>query len=162
MSLRYQQHHRIPQRLVNEDLIWVTAQWLVAAAEHAVLNSGAYGDAALELRILGSNLRLGFEHHQGFWDSVEGGPTLDGPIVSRRTVLLDVIVTNPQELLAAVRLFLTDVFMLSVQPKLDKSATTVRSGSRTYTGGRDCVNGPRHAGSSCPTRHSRTKPPSPG
>ena len=105
-----------PLHLGNEALIWTAARCLLFAAEHATMNAAAHGDAAVEARVLGRTMQLGFTQH-GHWNPIERGQLLSGPIRSKRTVTLDAV-TERQALLAAVRVVLTDLFHAFGSPEI--------------------------------------------
>lgn len=103
-----------PVGIYNVDVIWSTAQCLSVLAQHATFNAGAFGDALVEMRLIGPRLQerpmqLCFVQYNSL-QPVAGARPVGGTLVSRHTVVLDDLIGSPQRMLAATRLLVTDVF----------------------------------------------------
>jgi hypothetical protein len=90
------------------DLVWRTAKALRLIGRHAV-RAGAYGDAAVHLQLVGESMYLGF-YRDGFPHRFKDTELSISQAHSRHTVPLESLVGDPQNLLAATRLVLNDIF----------------------------------------------------
>jgi Putative DNA-binding domain len=98
--------------VLNETLLFATARCLRVLGRHAVENAGAFGDCLVEARIVGTEMQLAYLHYLGgayFPELIENPRTINGA-VSRHTVTLGTLAGGGQELLAAARLVVTDLF----------------------------------------------------
>jgi hypothetical protein len=90
------------------DLVWRTAKALRLIGRHAV-RAGAYGDAAVHLQLVGESMYLGF-YRDGFPHRFKDTDLTVSRAHSRHTIPLGSLAGDPQELLAATRLMLNDIF----------------------------------------------------
>jgi hypothetical protein len=76
---------------------------------HALHNAGARGEAAVEARVMGPDMVLGYTHSGGIVEA-HSNELLIQEARSRRTLPLTSLANAPQELFIATRMMLTDVF----------------------------------------------------
>jgi hypothetical protein len=74
-----------------------------------VHNAGAYGEATVELRLVGRDMSLGYYEHGHFLRRFPN-PLLIKEARSRHTLMLEALAGDPQELLAAVKIMLRQIF----------------------------------------------------
>ena len=105
--------------VLNEQLLFEMARCLGVLGRHASDHTGAWGDALVEARLIGSEMQLAYLDPMGmFPEPIEGGHTLYGPVTSRHTLALDAIVGRDQDLLASARLVATDLFHAFGSPEI--------------------------------------------
>lgn len=105
--------------VLNESLLFEMARCLLVIARHASDNTGAWGDALVEARLIGSEMELVYLDPYGFSsEPIEGGHALYGPVTTRHTLALDAIVGRDQDLLASARLVATDLFHAFGSPEI--------------------------------------------
>ena len=112
------------QWILNEDLLWHVGRCLHILGRHAAENCGAWGDALVEVRIVGKEMRLAYFHRMApgtLAQEIDGTRPLDGA-VSRHTVVVDAIATAGQGLTAATRLVATDLFHAFGSPEVRQIA----------------------------------------
>lgn len=90
------------------NLVWATAASLRIAGRHAVRNAGARGDAAVELRLFGPHMLLGYTQN-GFIDAYPNSLVVR-EARARLTLPLQSLAGDPQTVLVATRLALTQLF----------------------------------------------------
>lgn len=103
--------NELGQAFLDEDLTWTVVRCLNVAVEHAVHTCGAYGQALVQVRLLGERLRMGYVQWLGVTAMnrvAEDAVVVRGGLVSQREILLDEAAASRQGLLAATRLVLTD------------------------------------------------------
>lgn len=94
--------------VIGTDLVWRVAQGLRLIGRHA-LRAGAYGDAVVHVQLVGEEMYLGF-YRDGFAQRFTDTGLSISQAHSRHTVPLQSLAGEPQELLAASRLLLNDIF----------------------------------------------------
>jgi hypothetical protein len=94
--------------LLMGDLIWRAAAALRLAGRSAVRNSGAFGDAVVEARLIGPLMLLGRSHSSGLVEPYFRTPFVRGAR-SRHTLPVQALAGDPQDLLAGVRVVLADI-----------------------------------------------------
>jgi schlafen family protein len=94
--------------LLAPHLVWATASSLRIAGRHAVRNAGARGDAVVEARVFGPWMLLGYTHSGTSTEAYPGG-LLVREARSRLTLPLQSLAGDPQDLLVATRLTLTEI-----------------------------------------------------
>jgi Putative DNA-binding domain len=92
----------------DTDILWRTAKALRLIGRHAV-RAGAYGDAAVHLQLAGESMYLG-SYRGGVPQRFRDTELSISQAHSRHTVPLESLVGDPQNLLAATRLMLNDIF----------------------------------------------------
>ncbi len=93
--------------VLGTNLVLTAARSLRLIGRHA-MRAGGYADAAVHLRVLGSNMRLGYLR-DGFVQRYETGLTIT-EAHSRHTLPLSALVGERQEVFGAVRVMLNDIF----------------------------------------------------
>jgi hypothetical protein len=96
------------QLLLLTGLIWRTAAAMRVAGRSAVRNSGAFGDAVVEARLLGPLMLLARSHSGGLVEPYFRTPFVRGAR-SRHTLPLQALAGKPQNVLASVRVVLADI-----------------------------------------------------
>jgi hypothetical protein len=91
----------------NTDLVWRATRALRLIGRHA-LRAGAYGDATVELRLVGRNMNLGY-YRDGIAERYRN-PLVMQEARSRHTLTLESIAGEPQQLFAAVKVMLGQIF----------------------------------------------------
>lgn len=91
-------------------LLWSTAQSLRLLGRHAAENTGSWGDAIVEMRLLGGNLFLTRPDPRGIRSESWNAIPINGPVISSHTVSIQTLIGSDQDLLATARLVATDLF----------------------------------------------------
>jgi Putative DNA-binding domain len=107
---RGQEYEADESWVLNEALLFRIARCLYLLGRHATQRTGAFGDALVEARVVGSHMRLAFLDFMGFPAVVDRSRTLEGSVVSRHTVTVDALAGRDQDLLAAAHLVTNDLF----------------------------------------------------
>ena len=98
--------------VMNTALLSGIGQCLHVVGDHAVRRCGAWGDALVEVRLVGERMQLAYAQRIGSFQTYEpvaGGRVLDGAS-SRHTVVVEAAASIGQAISAAVRLIATDIF----------------------------------------------------
>jgi hypothetical protein len=90
------------------DLIWRATRALRLIGRHAVCNAGAYGDATVEIRLVGRNMSLG--HYRDGLPQRYRNALMIQEARSRHTLTLESIAGEPQQLFVAVKVMLGQIF----------------------------------------------------
>jgi hypothetical protein len=104
--------------------IWNIARCLHLLGQHAVRNCGAWGDAVIEARLLGTGMRLAFLEGPGPFDlpvGITGGREL-GVAEATSTVLVDAMAMVGPDLAVATRLIATELFHAFGAPEVRQIA----------------------------------------
>jgi Putative DNA-binding domain len=108
---RQSQREPIGILVLNETLLWDIARCLRVVGRHATDHTGVWGDVLVEACVIGSEMQLSYLDQWGASaHPIEGGQTLDGPLASRHTLVVDALVAADQDLLASTRLVASDLF----------------------------------------------------
>jgi hypothetical protein len=97
-------------QLTRALLVWTIAPALNLLAQHAA-RSGAWGDAAVVLRLRSRGVQMIFGHHTygTLFRASDAAVVHNGPLTVSATMSLDELITGPQGLLAGVWLLGTDI-----------------------------------------------------
>jgi hypothetical protein len=77
--------------ILNEELLFSLARTLGFLGRHSTEHAGAHGDALVEARVIGEQMRLAYLDRWAHPNAIEGGSVLDHPITSRHTLTLDAL-----------------------------------------------------------------------
>jgi hypothetical protein len=123
--------------VLNEALLWDIGRCLNLLGRHAVENTGAWSDALVELRLVGTALRLAYLQRLGggfaISEPIARGQQLDGAR-SAHTLFVESIARVGQPLAVAVRLLATDIFHDFGSPEVRQIASDGALRTR-YLGG---------------------------
>jgi Putative DNA-binding domain len=108
--------------LLGSMLLFAMTQTLRLVGRHALHNAGARGEAAVEARIMGPDMVLGYTHSGGLVEAYSS-ELLVQEARSRRTLPLTSLANAPQELFIATRMMLTDVFNAFGQAEVPQIAS---------------------------------------
>lgn len=92
------------------DLLRRVVRALRLIGRHAVANAGAYGDATVELRVVGRNMALGYHDPHGMFPQRYTNGLLVNDARSRHTLPLESLAGEPQALFAAAKIMLGQIF----------------------------------------------------
>lgn len=94
----------------NGSLLWKLARSVRLLGRHAVENTGAWGDAVVVAKLLGSGMHLVYPSHAGGFHERWNHHPISHPIVSRHTVPLESLAGPDEELLVSTRMIAMDLF----------------------------------------------------
>jgi hypothetical protein len=97
--------------VLDTALLSVIGRCLHVLGDHAVRQCGAWGDALVEVRLVGERMQLGYSQRIGFetYEPIADGRELDAAS-SQHTVVVEAAASVGQALSAAVRLIAIDIF----------------------------------------------------
>jgi hypothetical protein len=122
--------------ILNESLLWELGRCLHLLGRHAAENCGAWGDALVEARLIGSAMHLAYLHRMAGFEHAEeiaGGRELNGA-ASRHTFVVEAVATVGPDLSATTRLVATDLFHAFGSPEVRQITNDGALRSR-YLGG---------------------------
>jgi hypothetical protein len=103
--------------LAVNQLLWETIGGLLVVGRHAVENTGAYGEAVVELRLTGTSMQL---HAIGPHEATPVGDAriLRRPVTSRHTVSLEALTGSMTDVLLTARILLTEIMQAFGVPEV--------------------------------------------
>ncbi len=105
------EHEGVPVRSIRipeEPLPWALARSLRLLGKHAVENTGAWGDAMVTAKLIGTDMTLTYPIHPGLHQPWNHHPIND-PIAAQHTIPLESLAGSDQDLLVSTRLVATDL-----------------------------------------------------
>lgn len=104
--------------VLNEALLYGLSRCLQFVGRHAAENCGAWNDALVEARVVGTRMSLAYLDQTEFLAQIAGGRVVDNAMVSRHMVVVDAVTRVGPALLAATRMLATDLFHAFGSPEV--------------------------------------------